>query len=107
MEQLKNQIEVAYTRMVQTCSPEEVLLGLEAAMTQSAFGYEYALMNLNDEAPYSEKQSMMSQLENHKEVYFWARERMLHICPDKLVNIEENLKYQKQAFLYQPSQMLH
>ncbi len=72
---------------------------LEAALTQSAFGHEYALMNLTELTSYSCRQEIMTQLEEHKKTYFWAREMLLKINPEKLTAIEQELQVQKEAIL--------
>ena len=72
---------------------------LEAALTQSAFGHEYALMNLTELTSYSRRQEIMAQLEEHKRVYFWAREMLLKINPEKLTALEQDLAHQKETIL--------
>lgn len=80
-------------------NPMVSMVELEATLTQSAFGHEYALMNLTEVIPYSRRQEIMAQLEEHKKAYFWARERLLQIDPEKLFALEQDLQYQKEAIL--------
>lgn len=72
---------------------------LEAVLTQSAFGHEYALMNLTELTSYSHRQEIMIQLEEHKKTYFWAREMLLRINPEKLTTLEQELQVQKEVIL--------
>lgn len=75
------------------------MIELEAALTQSAFAHEYALMSLNDYIPYSQKQIIMQEMELHRDAYFSARERLLKKNPEKLYVLEEELRFQKEMIL--------
>ncbi len=79
----------------------ESFLELEATLTRSAFGHEYALMHLTEYTSYSQQMEILAQLEQHRQNYFWARERLLKMNPEKLIAIEEDLRYQKESILRQ------
>lgn len=79
---------------------------LEAALTQSAFGHEYALMNLEPQESYVRREELLAQMEEHKRNYFWAREQLLELDPKKLVSIEEEIQKQKDAILRHASFIL-
>lgn len=80
-------------------SSDQVAIELEAALTRSAFGHEYTLMHLNEFTPYSKRQEILHQLEEFKNAYFYARERLLEMNPEKLGAIEEDLRFQKDTVL--------
>ena len=82
------------------------LVGLEAVMTHSAFGHEYALMNLKDSSPFSEKAELLARMDQHKQVYFTARKKLEQMNPERLMRIEEDLRLQKEVFL-RNSSVLH
>src|SRR3989338_2359334 len=71
-------------------------LALESMMTQSAFGHEYALMNLGDKIPFSRREEIMAELDEHKRLYFWAREQLRNKAPDRLSTLEEGIRFQKE-----------
>lgn len=85
---------------------QDTLVGLEAILMQSAFGHEYALMNLADSLPYTRRQAVMAELEHHKATYFWAREKFSLLNPVKLAAVEEDLRLQKQV-LFADQPQLH
>ena|SRR3989338_8380813 len=74
-------------------------LELEAVMTQSAFGHEYALLSLKEDAPYTRREAILANMDHHKQIYFWARQKMEKLNPQKLVSIEEGLRLQKELVL--------
>lgn len=74
-------------------------LELEAVMTESAFGHEYARLSLKEDAPYTRREAILANMDKHKQVYFWARQKMEKLNPQKLVSIEEGLRLQKEMVL--------
>ena len=78
---------------------EEMTIQLEATLTQSSFGYEYAVLNLKKEIPFAHRQLLLDQMEEHKKTYFRAREMLGRINPDKLDRVEEEIIRQKSAVL--------
>lgn len=75
------------------------IVGLEVVMTHSAFGHEYALMNLKESTPYSKKIELLARMDFHKQAYFVARQKMERINPERLEKIEEDLRLQKEVIL--------
>jgi len=78
---------------------EEMTVQLEATLTQSSFGYEYAVLNLKKEVPFAHRQLLLDQMEEHKKVYFRAREMLGRIDPNKLTSVEEEIVRQKNVLL--------
>ncbi|MDO8520256.1 MAG: hypothetical protein Q7T11_08865 [Deltaproteobacteria bacterium] len=74
-------------------------LELEAVMTESAFGHEYARLSLKEDASYTRREALLANMDRHKQVYFWARQKMEKINPDRLISIEEGLRWQKEMVL--------
>lgn len=95
MERVREYME---NRMVEQ-NHEDLLVQLEEAMTQSSFGHEYALLNLAEIDSYAQKQALLAQMEEYKKTYFLARERLLEINPEKLLHLEQDLRYQKEVIL--------
>lgn len=85
----------------------EFSTGLEAVMTQSVFGHEYALMGLEKNIPYSAKETLLARMEKHKKAYFWARQKLAKIDPEKVYLIEENLRFQRETVLRNFRTILH
>ena len=82
------------------------IVALEAIMTESAFGHEYTLMNLSDLLSFSRQQVLMTELDDYKKNYFWARHQLKQINPTKLVQIEAELQLQKMILIDQ-SRTIH
>lgn len=70
---------------------------LEMIMTNSAFGYEYAVVALEEEedAFGIDAARIQSQLEQFKELYFDARQKLEVIDAPKLARVESDLQMQK------------
>lgn len=83
----------------ETSRLEEMTVQLEATLTQSSFGYEYAVLNLKKEVPFAQRQLLLDQMEAHKKIYFRAREMLGRISPDKLTRVEQDIIRQKTAVL--------
>lgn len=79
----------------------EALVELEAMMVQASFGHEYGLMKLNEEKCLPRRNDLLDQIEQHKQNYFWARERLCAANPDRLEKIESDIQFQKMAILKQ------
>ena len=69
---------------------------LEAVLTQSSFGFEYARLNLQDSASVFQQQALLWELESYQKAYLDAREELSVIDPDRLLAIEDEIKLQKQ-----------
>ena len=80
---------------------ETSILELEVVLTKSAFGHEYALMNLSENTSFLNQQQILVQLEEHKKNYFWARDLMEKMNPEKLKAIEDDIRFQKEMILSQ------
>ena len=74
-------------------------LELEAVMTESAFGHEYARLSLKEGASYSRREALLAHMDQHKQVYFWARKKMEILNPEKLLSVEEGIRLQKEMVL--------
>lgn len=83
---------------------EEMTVQLEATLTQSSFGFEYAVLNLKKEIPFAHRQLLLDQMEEHKKVYFRARAMLEQINPDKLGRVEQEIIRQKNAVLQDPKE---
>lgn len=92
--------------MFQSEKKEDALM-LEVEMTESAFGHEYALANLQGAESYSQKQAVMWQLEALKQRYFEAREILERLNPQKLELVEEGLRLQKMVLGFDESLTVH
>ena len=92
-----------------TNQPQEMeldIVALEAIMTESAFGHEYALMNLSQKASYTGQQEILAELDAYKTNYFWARDQLEKLSPKKLTEIESDLQLQK-SILSGDSKTIH
>ncbi|MBI2339598.1 MAG: hypothetical protein HYU99_04415 [Deltaproteobacteria bacterium] len=78
---------------------EELTVQLEATLTKSSFGFEYAILNLKQPLPFAHRQSLLDQIDEHKKVYFRARELLGRLNPEKLCKVEQGLMDQKNALL--------
>lgn len=88
-------------------TPKDVLNNLELTMTNSAFGYEYALKALEEEGELSAKaEHMRVEIETFKEAYFEARSRMTKIDPNYLEKFEQALKIEK-SIVFSKTEYLH
>lgn len=99
MKQIKNRL----IEIQENSKSKQPIVELEAALTQSAFGHEYALMDLQTEVPFLHREQLIEQLEEHKKIYFWAREQLRLLDPKKLNAIEEEIKQQKETILREAS----
>ncbi|MBX7149278.1 hypothetical protein K1X76_09330 [bacterium] len=106
MANLENNVLKMAAEMKAGFKGEDMALGLELALTESAFGHEHALINLENTPSIMHKEELINQIENHKKVYFWARESLRQINPEKLLQIEEELRAQKDA-LFNTSYTVH
>ena len=79
--------------------PQKMDLELEAVMTESAFGHEYARLSLKEDASYTRREALLANMDRHKQIYFWARQKMEKINPNRLASIEEGLRWQKEMVL--------
>lgn len=85
----------------------ETKLSLEAVMTQSVFGHHYALENLKSQRiAWLHREELLREMEEHKKAYFWARDILAQLDPDKLHVLEEDLRIQK-LVLFQDSATVH
>ena len=85
----------------------ETKLSLEAVMTQSVFDHHYALENLNaTKVAWLHREELLREMEEHKKAYFWARDILAQLDPDKLDSLEEELRVQKMV-LFQDSVTVH
>lgn len=75
----------------------DLSIKLAVAMTESAFGHEYALMNLEEKNSYTEQEMILGQLEDHKRRYFVARKLLKQLDPGRLSTLEEELRVQKES----------
>ena len=97
-----NQVEEVY----QFLNSDQALM-LEVEMTESAFGHEYALMNLTESVSYTQKEAILLELEKHRQRYFTARHELSKLDPAKLIVIEENLRVQKEIILREKTMTVH
>lgn len=80
---------------------------LELAMTNSAFGYEYALKALEEEGEFGMKaEQIRAEMENLKEAYFSARTQLntldaqrLHFFENALM-VEKSLVFPKEQYVH-------
>lgn len=82
----------------QAFSPSH-LVELEVILVRSAMAHQYALIGLKEASSYMGQQVAMAQMEQCREAYFQAREQMAQASPLKLVQIEEDLRLQKEIVL--------
>lgn len=89
-------------------SQKQNLFGtLELTMTNSAFGYEYALKALEDEGEYGVKAEQIKvEIENLKNAYFDARLQMVTLDASRLEKFETLLIAEK-SVLFSKSAYLH
>jgi len=81
------------------------VLELEAKMTQSAFGYEYAVMHW-DEAPEGVREYYVTQIEFHRNNYISARQTLKKVAPEKIESLEKKIAHQK-TLLLQGNRVIH
>lgn len=80
---------------------------LELAMTNSAFGYEYAVKALEEEGEFSIKaEQLKAEIENLKEVYFNARTMMHTLDAQRLHSFESALQVEK-SLVFPKEQYMH
>lgn len=88
-------------------TPKDVLNNLELTMTNSAFGYEYALKALEEEGELSAKsEHFRIEIEAFKDAYFEARQRMTKLDPNYLEKFEQALKVEK-SIVFSKTEYLH
>lgn len=88
-------------------SSKDVLNSLELAMTNSAFGFEYALKALEEEGDFSAKaEHIRVEIEAFKDAYFEARLRMTKLDPNHLEKFEQALKIEK-SVVFSKTEYLH
>ena len=92
------------------CCPHhthETISELELAMTNSAIGFEYAKLALeNIEKLGMQADRLSIEIEQHKIDYFEARDKLKTIDTERLSILESNLKNQKMV-MFHPQQYLH
>ena len=76
-------------------APEGVT-DLEMVLVTSSMNHEYAKQELEKTSSYQRKQDLLSRMAHLKSLYFNAREALAMTQPDKLANLEEELRLQKQ-----------
>lgn len=80
-----------------------LLSTLELAMTNSAFGFEYALKELEQESQFGIRaEEIALEIEKLKESYFEARAQMGTLDARRLENFENELKVEKTIIFSQP-----
>jgi hypothetical protein len=85
----------------------EIVSNLELAMTNSAFGYEYALKALEEEGEFGlRSEQLRSEIENLKAAYFEARGHLYHLDNTHLEKFETALQAEK-AVLFTKQAYLH
>jgi hypothetical protein len=87
--------------------PPDALSNLELMMTNSAFGYEYAVKALEEEGEFSIRaEQILNEIEAHKAAYFEARLQMCTLDAVHLENFESTLKAEK-ATIFNKTNYLH
>lgn len=85
----------------------ENVSNLEFILTKSAFGFEYALIELKQEGEFGfQAEKIRMDLDSYKRTYFDARLKLKKLDELKLKDIEEQLRVQKMIVFSQP-QLLH
>ena len=80
-----------------------LLSSLELEMTNSAFGYEYAIKALEEEGQFGlHAEKILSEIESFKEAYFEARVQMNTIDARRLEDFENSLKVEKTLVFAEP-----
>lgn len=88
-------LELQEVGEVQTID-KQTLAELELIMTNSAFGFEYALNALDEgEAFGLESEKLRQEVENYRRVYFDARKKLERLDSTQLSQIEKDLHLQK------------
>lgn len=76
---------------------------LELAMTNSAFGYEYAMKALEEEGEFGIKaEQIRAEIENLKEAYFNARSQLCTLDAQRLHSFESALLVEKSLVFPKP-----
>ena len=76
---------------------------LELAMTNSAFGYEYALKALEAEGDFGLKaEQLKAEIENLKQAYFTARLQFGSLDAGRLTSFENALRAEKSMIFSKP-----
>jgi len=90
------ELQLQEVQVSQKPMPSETVTSLQLIMTNSAFGYEYAMDALAQEDEYGvDAARIQVQVDRFKQVYFGAREKMNELDPSKLAEIEKDLQMQK------------
>lgn len=84
----------------------DLSLKLAVTLTESAFGHEYALLNLEEKQSYLEREDTLCLLETHKRRYFGARKMLEELDPERLSMLEEELRIQKES-IFREKTTLH
>lgn len=84
-----------------------LLTNLELAMTNSTFGYEYALRALQEEGEFGMRaEQLRAEVEKHRDAYFEVRGQMLEMDAARLESFEAALRWEK-SLLFGSTQMVH
>ena len=69
---------------------------LEFILTNAAFGFEYALKELEESGEYGfHAERIRSEMDTYKQAYFEARNKLQELDELKLICVEEELRLQK------------
>ena len=80
---------------------------LQFAMTNSAIGYEYAMIALKEEGEYGfNAEQIRADIDQFRSSYFLARERLHSLDSDLLKDFEADLQMQK-LMLFAKQDFLH
>lgn len=77
------------------------ILELELIMTNAAFGFEYALISLQDAGELNfQATKIQNELEQHRKVYFSARSQLTHLNQQHVEKLEDQLRQQKSILFH-------
>ncbi len=72
---------------------------LQMIMVTTSMNHEYTRKAYEKTKGFEKREELMSRMSNLKSLYFTAREQLANLSPDKLVEIEGELQFQKQTVL--------
>ncbi len=74
---------------------------LELVLVTTSMNHEYAKLEFDKTRSFQRRQELLSRMSHLKQLYFDARNTLATMHPDRLVELEEELRLQKQKVFHE------